>query len=389
MKGNLSNANLISALPIDKQFDAITIGVDNIESIKGDESTGNAESGVVGSGFTPEGFDQSPAYYELIQGAPWRTGPVPNITDWLVVRAHRRYGLRKVSAAVAEAWRLLGESSYQDDLSVHDETGVGLLSPPADPRHWAHHGQPMPGLCKTWTAWGRLVDAAAEVNNSMTTYRYDLVNTGREVLAQLSTPLAINFSNAVKSATLDGPTVHRTGLAYIALLLDLDALVSTEDGFLLGPWLRDARAWGRDSSGAPYTDCNGTAIGNLTCEDYYEWNARTQVSTWYPTPAVYTPPAQMPERGRDSDYARKHWSPLIRDYYVPRAHALLTQALGDAAMSRPLNQSNFSRTEALLAYAWTTSTDKYPVVPKPGFVEASANMRDKYVRTFGPACRLA
>eukprot|EP01052_Picozoa_sp_SAG31_P015456 SAG31_NODE_993_length_10512_cov_20.777202_4_plen_86_part_00 len=41
-----------------------------------------------------------------------------------------------------------------------------------------------------------------------------------------------------------------------------------EFGFLLGPWIDGAKSWANSSDG-------GTA-------DYYEWQARSQVSTWWP-----------------------------------------------------------------------------------------------------------
>jgi alpha-N-acetylglucosaminidase len=69
------------------------------------------------------------------------------------------------------------------------------------------------------------------------TFRYDLVNLGRELLAQWSTPLSIAFSLATLATPLNTTLLNSTGNAYIQLLLDIDALVGTEEAFLLGPWL--------------------------------------------------------------------------------------------------------------------------------------------------------
>ena len=101
------------------------------------------------------------------------------------------------------------------------------------------------------------------------------MNVGREILAQLSTPLSIDFATAFQASTLNVPTLNATANAYIDLLLDIDALVGTDTAFLLGPWLESAKAWGANSS-----DC-----GAMTCTAFYEWNARTQLTTWNPTPA--------------------------------------------------------------------------------------------------------
>ncbi len=101
------------------------------------------------------------------------------------------------------------------------------------------------------------------------------MNLGRELLAQLSTPLSINFATAFQASKIDVAALNSSANAYINLLLDIDALVGTDSAFLLGPWLESAKAWGANS-----TDC-----GDMTCTAFYEWNARTQLTTWNPTPA--------------------------------------------------------------------------------------------------------
>ena len=66
----------------------------------------------VGVGYTPEGLDQNPAFYELLQEAAFKTAPEPHIKAWLVKRAHRRYGLTAMDADVKQAWYDLGLSGY-------------------------------------------------------------------------------------------------------------------------------------------------------------------------------------------------------------------------------------------------------------------------------------
>lgn len=354
-------------------------------------------TGVVGSGYTPEGIDQNPAYYELIQEAAWRSAPLPDPAAWLVRRAHRRYGLWNTSShgpitnkLVVQAWSALANSSYSEDLTVSEGTGVGLL-PGKQMNHWiAVNGTTVPtpfsfpykataGLCQTWDAWGALVQlvSSGSVNTSLPTLRYDVVNTGREMLAQISTPLSILLYDATYKAGQGGinaTLVQAVGQAYITLLQDLDSLVGTEPAFLLGPWLQSARAWGAIPNAS---DCTGTVIGDLDCPHFMEWNARCQITTWYPTPARGQGfPGQ--QGGRDNDYARKHWSGLIRDYYAVRAELLVHQAVVDGLAGKALNTSAVSSTQGELAYNWTTSTVPYPSLPTGDYVSLSANMRDKY-----------
>ena len=51
----------------------------------------------------------------------------------------------------------------------------------------------------------------------------------------------------------------------------------------------------------------------VACADFYEWNARSQLTTWNPTP----PGAAKKPDGPD-DYASKHWSGLINVRTTPQ-----------------------------------------------------------------------
>jgi hypothetical protein len=136
---------------------------------------------------------------------------------------------------------------------------------------------------------------------------------GREVLAQLLTPLSMNVSDALHATPhADPPTVDLYGDAYVALLADLDTLVATDATFLLGSWLEMARNVGSahldvhprgDGVGANATsataddlsadvasdDCTGASAPTVPpevqgCGHFYEWNARCQLTTWNPVP---------------------------------------------------------------------------------------------------------
>ena len=107
-----------------------------------------------------------------------------------------------------------------------------------------------------------------------------LVNLGREVIAQLSTPLSINFTIALHATPLSAHALAAAATPYLELLADADQLLATDVAFLLGPWLHMARALGTEVAG----DCVGSGIASISsCADFYEWNARVQLTTWNPT----------------------------------------------------------------------------------------------------------
>ena len=174
---------------------------------------------------------------------------------------------------------------------------------------------------------------------------------------------------------LDAAEISRTSSVYVQALIDLDTLVATDAAFLVGPWISAARFWGASSN-----DC-GSPPGSTPCPDFYEWNARTQITTWNPTGFHDSSVPAGP-----IDYAAKHWSGLIRDYYAERVQLITEQALLDASSGRALNSTAVDLIKAHHAYSWTTSTTPYPVDPQGDAYAISRNMLQKYASSFAPYC---
>ena len=113
-----------------------------------------------------------------------------------------------------------------------------------------------------------------------------MVNTAREVLAQLSTPMLINFTSSLNmSAGTAGVAaasarITHTAALFTELLVDLEALLATDRAFMLGPWLASARKLGGSATDCVDTQIDGD-IPNGSCADFMEWNARAQITTWY------------------------------------------------------------------------------------------------------------
>ena len=69
-----------------------------------------------------------------------------------------------------------------------------------------------------------------------------------------------------------------------------------------------------------------------------EWNARAQLTTWYPVLGSVSAP-HVQQNGRDHDYARKQWSGLVGDVFIPRAILYRDQALLDEAAGNTFNNT--------------------------------------------------
>ena len=238
-------------------------------------------------------------------------------------------------------------------------------------------------MCLEWAAWGSLnaaapavAAAAAEGEGLPEPFVYDLVNTAREVLAQLSTPMLLNFSSSFNSSAA---RIDETATHFTELLRDLERLLATDPAFMLGPWLEAARRLGGNA-----TDCVDTQIaGDIgDCGDFMEWNARAQLTTWYPVIGSASAPI-VQQGGRDHDYARKQWSGLIRDVFIPRAELYRKQALSDAAAGSAFNGTAALESYARLSFAWQTSyPSKYPTQPQSDPVTVSTGLWRKYSSFF-------
>jgi alpha-N-acetylglucosaminidase len=331
----------------------------------------NQPTSAIGLGGTPEGIDQNPAYYDFLFEANWREGPVEDLSRYMGERKERQYGIQ--SSRVRAAWKLLMNSLYADERSVQDTTGVAHLEPRAT--LFENDGfTPTPMMCQVHQAWEQLLlSGTQELVDTNEPFRYDLVNLGREVLAQLSSPMAHNFSAATKQDPIDAAVLNETGQLFIELLRDIDTLVATDSAFLLGPWIESAREWGINAE----NDCYSLELNSTNCAHFYEWNARTQITTWNPTRAD---DAKIP--GGPIDYAAKHWSGLIEDYYAVRATLLLDQGMEDQMANQPLNQTAVDRLFAQHAYQWTTATNPYPTHPEGDALTTSYDLFFKYLHWF-------
>lgn len=323
-----------------------------------------ANSSIIGIGATPEGIDQNPIYYEFLYEQGFRQQPVANLSSYIIHMNHKRYGLSEDSDEkldVSKAWSYLMDSSYAQDFSVQDQTGVAHLNPRDGASLFDDNRiTPKTVLCGMFKAWFHFVQAAekiqARTGQVTGPFLFDLVNSGREVLAQLTTPMALNFTDA-RNGIMNRTELTRTGTMYIELLVDLARLVGTNDAFKLKPWLESARRLAEEDDSGTQFDCFSPILSNSSdqydgdCRRFYEWNARCQITTWNPTSSEDD---RVP--GGPIDYASKHWSGLISEYYVERARILLVQALRDEQNGAPLNNTVVQRRFARHAFAWSTST---------------------------------
>jgi alpha-N-acetylglucosaminidase len=218
-------------------------------------------------------------------------------------------------------------------------------------------------------AWRWLL-AAAEANpaliSSVSSFRYDLVDVGRQVLMdlfpQMYSPLvsACSGNHSRGSGSWGGTPcalamLNTSGPMILELATDFDRLLRTETHFgnRLAEWIASARAFGGTDSAE---------------QDWLEWNARMQVTLWgSPAPALY-------------DYASKQWSGLVAGYHVPQWRHFL-QRMGRAAASSSENPYAAVQAEIVeMAEAWVASTQPVEGVSGESPLEVGKALFSKYCK---------
>jgi alpha-N-acetylglucosaminidase len=138
--------------------------------------------------------------------------------------------------------------------------------------------------------------------------KFDIADVGREYLNVA--PCLDAFDRLVLAWNSSDATGLKTaGGSLVQSVLDIDELLASQQGFLLGQWIQESRAMGR-------TDADKKLM---------ELNARAQVTTW--TPLVLTPKfgsAGWPAAHNINGYAEKTWAGLSRLSHAPRLTAFVS-----------------------------------------------------------------
>lgn len=102
-----------------------------------------------------------------------------------------------------------------------------------------------------------------------------------------------------------------------------------------------------------------------------------QITTWNPTP-----PGATSIPGGPIDYASKHWSGLISDYYASRAATAQRMALAAAAAGQPWDATAWELAKATHATEFQLSTTPLPTTAVGDYVAVTQATMAKYAPFF-------
>jgi alpha-N-acetylglucosaminidase len=252
-------------------------------------------SHIAGIALFTEGLDTNPFAFDLYTEMAWHDTPV-NLPEWTDAYATRRYGAE--DAHSQQAWQSLLHTAYgyraDGKPGERDSAQDSLFNaqPSLTTTHaatWAPDGlryQP----ADLELALTQLLEVAPPLR-STETYRYDLVDVARQVMSNESRKMLPQIREAYEAK--DGAAFSRLAAKWLRCMKLQDALLQTNEFFLLGRWLSYVPPWA--SSPAE--------------RDRLNYDARSILTTWGDRKAS--------EAGLH-EYANRDWAGLTSDYYLPR-----------------------------------------------------------------------
>lgn len=264
-----------------------------------DSSFGKTLKGV---GMTMEGIENNPVMYELLCELPWREQRFSK-DEWLEGYLKARYG--KSDSQVSQAWMLLSNTIYNcPAASTQQGTHESILC--ARPSWKAYQVSSWSEMSDYYDpadvirAAGMMVDAAERFRGN-NNFEYDLVDIVRQAVAEKGRLMYRVLVDAYKVG--DRELFKLSSDRFLRLILMQDRLLATRPEFKVGRWLESARNLGSTEEE----------------KDWYEWNARVQITTWGNRVAA--------DDGGLHDYAHREWNGLLRDFYYLRWKTWLDEQL--------------------------------------------------------------
>ncbi|MFB7783042.1 alpha-N-acetylglucosaminidase [Streptomyces vinaceus] len=289
-----------------------------------------AGSALKGIAYLPEATGTNPAAFDLFTDLAWEPGTIDQRT-WFADFAGRRYGRPDKEASAA--WEELRAGPYSTSSGLWSESQDSLFT--ARPglsavgaAYWSPKSMRYPA-----DAVRRALDHLLKVDPKLrgsSAYRFDLVDTARQALANHSRVLLPKIKAAYEAKDLT--RLRALAAEWADGERRLDAVTGSDPNFLLGDWLAAARSWGADEAE----------------QDRYEYDARSILSVWGRR--------STSEGGFLHDYANREWSGLIGELYAPRWAAYfetLEESLVRRAAPREIDWHAFEED-------WARRTTRHP-----------------------------
>ena len=304
---------------------------------------------MTGLALLSEGIETNPFYYSIFHDAFWRTKDI-DLDIWIPAYGKRRYGIENPYAI--KALFALNASVYAPRSMQEGCTESILCAKPnrnARKASMWSSGEVYYNPLDVLSAAESFLKGAPELAGQAT-YRYDLVDTTRQVLADLARPVLAEAMDAYDRK--DASAFRSFAKLYMDLIVDTDELLSSDEHWLLGTWIDRARAKGKTPSE----------------KHLMETAARKLITTWSNQPDAL------------DDYSHRQWAGLMKDYYLPRWQAFFMVHLDVLVKSRPSSSVNtwYRDLRAEKDVAFSNEQKTYPTQPTGDTVAIATRILKRY-----------
>lgn len=289
---------------------------------------------LTGIGLTMEGIENNPVMFELMTELPWRNSPITK-EQWINEYLKARYG--KADENISAAWNILIHSIYNcprgnNQQGPHESIFCGRPSLNTFQASSWSKMQNYYDPTSTQAAAQHMI-AAAEQYRGNNNYEYDLVDIVRQAISDRGRIVYNQMIADFKS--YDRNRFEKDASEFLRLILLQDRLLGTRKEFRLGHWTEQAIALGQNDEE----------------RKLYEWNARTQITTWGYRYAA--------NEGGLRDYAHKEWNGLLKDLYYKRWEAYINDLRSQLQGHQPTEIDFYAMEEA-----WTQQRNTYSSKPE-------------------------
>ena len=300
----------------------------------------------VGIGSTLEGFDCNPFMYEYVFEKAWDNPLTKDVDAWVERLADQRAG--KENEYMRTAWKLLADSVYNKVSSPGQTVRINQRPTMGDINEYRQYYVAPTYKYSNITLLDVLNNLLASGCNTRTRH-FDVVNITRQLLGNYFSDLYADYVKAYREG--DYEKLHQIEKTMTNILDDTDAILATESAFLVGRWIRDARAIGTTEED----------------KDYFESNARNIITTWGEEDALL------------NEYASRAWAGLTETYYAYRWKEFFKDVDAAIDVEQPFNEKAYH--ERICKYEgqwWRERLGTFSAEPQGDGIALAGAIADKY-----------
>ena len=300
----------------------------------------------VGIGSTLEGFDCNPFMYEYVFEKAWDSPLHHDVDAWVEQLADQRAG--KIDADMRAAWKLLADSVYNKVSSPGQTVRINQRPTLGNIKEY-HQYYIAPTYRYNNITLLEVLDKILASDSPSRARHFDAVNITRQLLGNYFSDLYADYVKAYNEK--DDKKRQEVEQTMTDILDDTDPLLATESAFLLGRWIRDARAIGTTEED----------------KNYFESNARNLITTWGEEDALL------------NEYGSRAWAGLTETYYAYRWKEFFKDINTAIKAKKPFNEKAYH--DRICKYEgqwWRERIGTFSAEPQGDGVALAKQIADKY-----------